>query len=53
LRNTDCFELSPYSVMPTALADNRWWLDSAVGLAIAAVPLWQGIESWRGEDCGG
>lgn len=29
-----------------------WWLDPAVGLAISAVALWEGIEAWRGEQCG-
>jgi hypothetical protein len=28
-----------------------WWLDPAVGLAISAVALWEGIEAWRGELC--
>ncbi|HEY3872004.1 MAG TPA: hypothetical protein VGM10_26815 [Actinocrinis sp.] len=36
----------------TAIWPGGWWLDPAVGLAIAAVSLWAGIESWRGEDCG-
>ena len=27
-----------------------WWLDPVVGLAIAALAAWEGIESWRGED---
>jgi divalent metal cation (Fe/Co/Zn/Cd) transporter len=29
-----------------------WWLDPVIGLAIAAVALWQGLRAWRGEDCG-
>jgi divalent metal cation (Fe/Co/Zn/Cd) transporter len=29
-----------------------WWLDPAIGLAIAGVAVWQGLRSWRGEDCG-
>lgn len=29
-----------------------WWLDPVVGLAVAAVAVWQGFRSWRGEDCG-
>ncbi|MCA2306041.1 cation transporter [Mycobacterium intracellulare] len=29
-----------------------WWLDPAIGLGIAAVAVWQGRRSWRGEDCG-
>lgn len=28
-----------------------WWLDPAVGLAIAAVAIREGLESWRGEGC--
>ncbi|ARR78434.1 putative conserved integral membrane protein [Mycobacterium intracellulare subsp. yongonense] len=31
---------------------NGWWLDPAIGLGIAAVAVWQGRRSWRGEDCG-
>jgi divalent metal cation (Fe/Co/Zn/Cd) transporter len=29
-----------------------WWFDPAIGLAIAAVAVWQGCRAWRGEDCG-
>src|ERR1700722_4535345 len=29
-----------------------WWFDPVVGLGIAAASIWQGIKSWRGEDCG-
>lgn len=28
-----------------------WWLDPIAGLAVAGVAVWEGIESWRGEDC--
>ncbi len=28
-----------------------WWFDPAIGLGIAAVAIWQGVKSWRGEDC--
>jgi divalent metal cation (Fe/Co/Zn/Cd) transporter len=28
-----------------------WWLDPVIGLGIAAWSVWEGIESWRGEDC--
>jgi divalent metal cation (Fe/Co/Zn/Cd) transporter len=28
------------------------WLDPVVGLAIAAVAVWQGVQAWRGQDCG-
>jgi divalent metal cation (Fe/Co/Zn/Cd) transporter len=29
-----------------------WWLDPAIGLGVAAVAVWQGVQSWRGDDCG-
>ncbi len=29
-----------------------WWLDPIVGLFIAAVAVHEGLEAWRGEDCG-
>jgi divalent metal cation (Fe/Co/Zn/Cd) transporter len=29
-----------------------WWLDPAVGVAIAGVAMWQGLQAWRGRDCG-
>ena len=28
-----------------------WWLDPAVGLGIAGLAVWEGIQAWRGEDC--
>ena len=28
-----------------------WWFDPLVGMAIAAASVWQGVKSWRGEDC--
>jgi divalent metal cation (Fe/Co/Zn/Cd) transporter len=28
------------------------WFDPIIGLGIAAAAIWQGIKSWRGEDCG-
>jgi divalent metal cation (Fe/Co/Zn/Cd) transporter len=28
-----------------------WWLDPIVALGIAALALWEGIESWRGDGC--
>lgn len=28
-----------------------WWLDPVVGLGIAGLAVWEGIEAWRGEDC--
>lgn len=36
----------------TANWSGGWRLDPVIGLAIAAVAVWQGIRSWRGEDCG-
>ena len=36
----------------TASWSGGWWLDPAVGLGVAAVALWQGLQSWRGDDCG-
>lgn len=29
-----------------------WWVDGAVGLLIAAFAVREGLEAWRGEDCG-
>jgi Cation efflux family len=28
-----------------------WWLDPIIGLAIAGVAVWEGIQSWRGKEC--
>ncbi|OBJ45383.1 hypothetical protein A5630_14110 [Mycolicibacterium mucogenicum] len=28
-----------------------WWLDPVVALGIAGLAVWEGLESWRGEDC--
>jgi divalent metal cation (Fe/Co/Zn/Cd) transporter len=28
-----------------------WWLDPIVALGIATLALWEGIESWRGDEC--
>ncbi|WP_081283284.1 cation transporter [Mycobacterium asiaticum] len=36
----------------TATWPPGWWLDPAIGLGIAAAATWQGIRSWRGQDCG-
>lgn len=36
----------------TALWSGAWWVDPAVGLAIAGVALWQGLRAWRGQECG-
>ena len=35
-----------------ALWPSCWWFDPVIGLGIAAVAVWQGVKSWRGEDCG-
>ncbi|MFE6055208.1 cation transporter [Kitasatospora sp. NPDC056446] len=29
-----------------------WWLDPVVGLAVAGLAVREGIEAWRGEECG-
>jgi divalent metal cation (Fe/Co/Zn/Cd) transporter len=36
----------------TATWSAGWWFDPAVGLAIAGIAIWQGIQSWRGHACG-
>ena len=36
----------------TATWPGGWWIDPAIGLAIAGIAVWQGIRSWRGLDCG-
>jgi divalent metal cation (Fe/Co/Zn/Cd) transporter len=36
----------------TAAWPDVWWLDSVIGMGIAAVAIWQGVKAWRGEDCG-
>ena len=36
----------------TAVWHGAWWVDPAIGLAIAGVAVWQGIRAWRGEECG-
>lgn len=28
-----------------------WWADPLAALVIAGVAVWEGLESWRGEDC--
>ena len=35
----------------SAFRPDWWWFDPAIGLGIAAAAIWQGVESWRGEDC--
>jgi divalent metal cation (Fe/Co/Zn/Cd) transporter len=36
----------------TATWPDGWWIDPAVGLAVAAIAVWQGVRAWRGHDCG-
>lgn len=36
----------------TAQWTGGWWLDPLIGLGVAAVSVWQGFRSWRGEGCG-
>jgi divalent metal cation (Fe/Co/Zn/Cd) transporter len=38
-------------LMAIAAWPGGWWLDPVIGLAIAAVAVWEGVESWRGEAC--
>jgi divalent metal cation (Fe/Co/Zn/Cd) transporter len=28
-----------------------WWLDPLIGLVVAGVAVWEGVEAWRGEGC--
>jgi divalent metal cation (Fe/Co/Zn/Cd) transporter len=35
----------------TAAWPGGWWADPVIGLVIAAAAAWEGIESWRGDDC--
>ncbi|OSC43087.1 cation transporter [Mycobacterium decipiens] len=36
----------------TAAWPGGWWIDPAIGLAIAGIAVWQGIRTWRGHACG-
>ena len=36
----------------TAVWPGAWWIDPAIGLAIACVAVWSGVRAWRGLDCG-
>jgi divalent metal cation (Fe/Co/Zn/Cd) transporter len=36
----------------TAAWPGLWWFDPVIGLGIAAAAVWQGVKSWRGDDCG-
>ena len=35
----------------TAVWPGGWWVDPVIGLGVAAVAVWEGIESWRGQGC--
>jgi divalent metal cation (Fe/Co/Zn/Cd) transporter len=35
----------------TALWSGGWWIDPAIGLAIAGIAVWEGVQSWRGQAC--
>lgn len=35
----------------TAAWPAAWWADPVTGLVIAAAAAWEGIQSWRGDDC--
>jgi divalent metal cation (Fe/Co/Zn/Cd) transporter len=35
----------------TAVWSGGWWVDPVIGLAVAAMAVWEGIESWRGDGC--
>jgi divalent metal cation (Fe/Co/Zn/Cd) transporter len=35
----------------TASSPAAWWIDPVIGLGIAAAAVWEGIQSWRGDDC--
>ncbi|MEB3980400.1 cation transporter [Mycobacterium sp. 663a-19] len=35
----------------TASWPGGWWLDPVIGLGIAAAAVWEGIQSWRGQNC--
>lgn len=36
----------------TAVWPGGWWLDPVIGLGIATVAIREGLEAWRGEECG-
>jgi divalent metal cation (Fe/Co/Zn/Cd) transporter len=35
----------------TASWPGGWWLDPVIGLGIATAAVWEGIQSWRGDEC--
>jgi divalent metal cation (Fe/Co/Zn/Cd) transporter len=39
------------SLAVTAAWPGGWWADPVTGLVIAAAAAWEGIQSWRGDDC--
>jgi divalent metal cation (Fe/Co/Zn/Cd) transporter len=39
------------SLTLTATWSRGWWTDPAIGLAIAAWSVWEGLRAWRGDDC--
>ncbi|WP_067681344.1 cation transporter [Nocardia miyunensis] len=39
------------SLALTAVWSGGWWFDSIVGLGVAGAAVWQGVRSWRGDDC--
>lgn len=41
-----------FGLAVTAAWPGFWWFDPVIGLGIAVAAIWQGVRSWRGEDCG-
>jgi hypothetical protein len=39
------------SLAVTAAWPGGWWTDPVTGLVIAAAAVWEGIQSWSGDDC--
>ena len=35
----------------TAIWPGGWWVDPLIGLGVAAVAVWEGVQSWRGQGC--
>jgi hypothetical protein len=35
----------------TAVWPGDWWADPAADLVVAAAAVWEGVQSWRGDDC--
>lgn len=38
-------------LMTVAAWPGSWWLDPIIGLVVAAVAAWEGVQFWRGEAC--